>query len=66
MLPITITVKDAAAALGIGRTKLYELVRTGRLKLIKIDRRSVITTESIRDLLTGRSNNESKSQGTEV
>lgn len=34
----------------LGRTKLYELVKEGRLKMVKIGRRSLLTVASIRNL----------------
>lgn len=36
------TVNEATEALGFGRTKLYELVKTGELTLLKAGRRSLI------------------------
>lgn len=41
-------VLDAAKALGIGKTKAYELIADGSLKQVKIGRRSVVTVESVR------------------
>jgi hypothetical protein len=40
-------IPDACAALSIGRTMLYEQVAEGNLTLVKIGRRSFITTESL-------------------
>jgi excisionase family DNA binding protein len=51
MEQVATTVDDAAAALGIGRTKLYELISRGDLKAFKIGRRTLVTTKSIRDLI---------------
>ena len=51
MEPLTITVNDACKALGLGRTKIYELIGEGKLRTIKIGRRTLITTESIRRLV---------------
>lgn len=34
----------------IGRTKTYDLVKKGRLKLVKIGLRSFLTADSIRDV----------------
>ena len=34
--PILLTPTEAATALGIGRSKLYELLREGRLRSIRI------------------------------
>jgi excisionase family DNA binding protein len=48
---ITITVAGARKALGIGNTKLYELIGKGELRAIKLGRRTLIRTESIYALL---------------
>lgn len=43
-------VTEACAALGIGRTSLYELVKTGELKLIKIAGRSLVPRSELERL----------------
>ena len=48
MEPILCGIVEASKALGIGRTKVYELIDDGKLEKIKIGRRSVITVKSIR------------------
>lgn len=48
---LTCTAIDAARSLGIGKTKLYELIGQGKLKTIKIGRRTLIKTDSIRTLV---------------
>lgn len=40
-------VSEAQSALGIGRTKLYELVNDGSVELVKIGARALITAESL-------------------
>jgi excisionase family DNA binding protein len=50
--PLAVAPKTAFAALGIGTTKGYELIASGRLKAIKIGRATRITTESIRAVAT--------------
>lgn len=47
MEPLTVTVAGARKALGIGTTKIYELIGEGQLRTIKIGRRTLIRTESI-------------------
>jgi excisionase family DNA binding protein len=47
MDPIAISVDEARKALGIGRTKLYELIGQERLKALKIGRRTLILVASI-------------------
>ena len=51
MDPITVTVEGARKALGLGNTKIYELIGEGRLKTIKVGRRTLVKTESIRALV---------------
>jgi excisionase family DNA binding protein len=48
--PITLSIKDAAKALSIGRTKTYQLIHIGALKTIKIGRRTLVTTASVEAL----------------
>ncbi|MBS7668809.1 helix-turn-helix domain-containing protein [Croceicoccus gelatinilyticus] len=56
MEAVTVTVDQACAALGIGRTKLYELVSQPNdgLRAIKCGRRTLITTASIREFVASR------------
>lgn len=51
MEPVTVTIDGAEKALSIGKTKLYELIAEGRLKTVKIGRRTLVTTDSIRALV---------------
>lgn len=51
MDPITTTIEGARAASGLGRTKLYELIGEGRLEIVKVGRRTLIKTASLRRLL---------------
>ncbi len=47
MEPVTVTVAGAKNALGLGTTKIYELISEGHLHVVKIGRRTLIRTESI-------------------
>jgi excisionase family DNA binding protein len=49
--PLTVTVAGAKKALGIGNTKIYELIGKGQLRTIKIGRRTLIRTDSIHALI---------------
>jgi excisionase family DNA binding protein len=51
MEPIAVSVNDAARMLSLGRTSIYALINEGRLDTVKIGRRTLITTESIRRLV---------------
>jgi excisionase family DNA binding protein len=47
----TYTVADTEAMCGFGRTKIYELVRAGKLRLMKVGARSLINGDDLRALL---------------
>ncbi|MBC2776731.1 helix-turn-helix domain-containing protein [Parasphingopyxis marina] len=51
MEPVTISINGAAKALGLGRTSIYELINAGRLESVKLGRRRLVKTESIRRLI---------------
>lgn len=51
--PVLCSIPDAAAALGLGRSKIYELLAEGRLVAVAIGRRRLIRVESIRALALG-------------
>ena len=50
-LKLAYTIAEACHAVGIGRTKLYELIGEGRVETRKIGARTVIPTESLRALI---------------
>lgn len=51
MKPLTLTVNDTSVALGLGRTKIYQLLASRALTGIKVGRRRLITVESIQNLV---------------
>ena len=51
MDPVTVTVEGARKALGLGNTKIYELIGAKKLRAVKVGRRTLITTDSIRALV---------------
>jgi excisionase family DNA binding protein len=51
MEPLTVTVASARSALGIGTTKIYELINDGQLKAVKLGRRTLIRTDSMHALI---------------
>lgn len=53
MEAILISIPDAAKALGLGRSKIYELITEGRLETVTIGRRRLVRTESVRALALG-------------
>ena len=49
--PICVRVNDAARMIGVGRTKLYELISSGDLEAVKIGKATRITTASLHNLV---------------
>ena len=52
------TVPQLAEATGVGRTTLYEEIRSGRLRPVKVRRRTIITVEEARRWLARLSQDE--------
>ena len=48
---ILVTPQEAADALGIGRTKVYELIRSGRLSSVKIGVLRRIPTSALHEFV---------------
>ena len=51
--PLTVTVKDALAMIGIGRTKFYAMVASGQITTITIGRRRLVHMASLKLLASG-------------
>ena len=51
--PLLCSIPDAANALGVSRSKTYELISEGRLLTVSIGRRRLVKTESIRSIASG-------------
>lgn len=51
MQALLTSVQTTAATIGIGRTKVYDLINQGKLQTVKVGRRTLIKTESIRALV---------------
>ncbi|OAH38608.1 excisionase [Sphingobium yanoikuyae] len=49
--PICVRVNDAARMIGVGRTKLYELIAAGEIETVKLGKATCITTASLHDLV---------------
>lgn len=49
--PICVRVNDAARMIGVGRTKLYELISSGELETVKIGKATRVTTASLHKLV---------------
>jgi excisionase family DNA binding protein len=50
-MQLLLSIKEAARGLGVGRTKLYELVNQRELALVKIGTKSLITVSSLEALV---------------
>jgi excisionase family DNA binding protein len=53
MDPVLCSIADAARMLGIGRTKVYELIDEGSLATITIGTRRLVKVDSIKRLAEG-------------
>lgn len=49
--PICVKVNEAARMIGVGRTKLYELIAEGELETVKIGKATRVTTASLLDFV---------------
>jgi excisionase family DNA binding protein len=53
--PLTLSIKDAARRLGLGRTTIYKLIGEGQLHRVKVGNRTLISMASVRALIDGQS-----------
>jgi excisionase family DNA binding protein len=51
--PLAYSIADAVAVSSIGRTRLYALIGEGKLKAVKVGKRTLIPADSLRALLAG-------------
>lgn len=49
---LAFTISEACHAIGIGRSKLYELIGQGRIKTRKIGSRTIIPADSLHALIS--------------
>lgn len=54
MPKLTLTVEEAAKALGIGRSLAYKMARDGRLPTVRMGRRLLVPISRLDDLLRGQ------------
>ena len=52
MEKLLLTAREAAEVLGVGRSKVYELIATGRLRSVKVDGCRRVTREALVDFVT--------------
>ena len=51
MEPILLSINETARVLGLGRTSIYALIRSGKLETATIGRRRLVKTSSLRKLI---------------
>ncbi len=44
---VTATILDTSAATGLGRTKIYELIKQGRIRTTKVGKRTLLNVPSV-------------------
>ena len=49
--PICVKVNDAARMIGVGRTKLYELIASGEIEAVKLGKSTRIMTARLHELV---------------
>lgn len=49
--PICVRVNDAARMIGVGRTKLYELIASGEVETVKLGKSTRVITASLHRLI---------------
>lgn len=52
--PLCVRVNVAARMIGIGRTKLYELIGNGEVEAIKVGKATLVTTASLSAMIERR------------
>ena len=53
--PLTYSIKEAIRLSSIGKTRIYELINAGELKVTRIGRRTLVRADSLRALLNPES-----------
>jgi excisionase family DNA binding protein len=53
-MPVAVRIPVAARMLGLGRTKIYELLDTGELASVKVGRARLIVVSSLREFIENR------------
>jgi excisionase family DNA binding protein len=54
LTPLTVSIADCTALLGIGRSTAYRLIESGDLQSRKCGRRTLVTMQSIREFAQGK------------
>ena len=51
--PIAVRISDAVRLIGLGRSKIYELIASGELEIVKVGSATLIPVASLRKLIAG-------------
>jgi hypothetical protein len=51
MKPLAVTVNTACTLSGLGPTKIWSLIKDGRLEVVRVDRRTLVKFASLEKLL---------------
>ena len=51
MQPLLFSIRDAGKVLGLGRSKVYELIGDGELRTVSIGRRRLVLVDSVKALV---------------
>ncbi len=62
MTQMSLSIEEARAATGLGRTKLYQLINSGELKARKIGKRTIILKTDLENFLSGLESYDSKAE----
>jgi len=49
--PLLVTISEATDIIGIGKSKLYEIIAEGKLPIVKLGRRSLIAVDDLKSLV---------------
>jgi hypothetical protein len=60
--PLTITIQTAKALSGLGFTTLWRLIKEKRLRVVKVDGRTLVVFRSFEELLTPPASDEAAAQ----
>ena len=63
MQTLSLSIEEARAATGLGRTKLYQLINSGELKARKIGKRTILLRDDLDAFLSGLESYPSEKQG---
>jgi hypothetical protein len=56
--PLTVSVDTASQESNLGRTKIWEMIRDGRLEVVRVDRRTLVIYRSLERLLSPKNDDQ--------